>query len=150
MFSNSAGVSFVTILCQSRLFSPLEALKIAGEGTLCNHPLSIEAIFPTETLPLDMDCPMICNHPLSIEAIFPTCGFREDADTGYVVTILCQSRLFSPREAPATVHLMLLCNHPLSIEAIFPTFVSSTNAQSISYSVTILCQSRLFSPLSLR
>ena len=39
------------------------------------------------------------------------------------VTILCQSRLFSPQVPLAGRRLVVIGNHPLSIEAIFPTTV---------------------------
>ena len=38
---------FVTILCQSRLFFPPKAQAVKTLGYVRNHPLSIEAIFPT-------------------------------------------------------------------------------------------------------
>ena len=49
---------------------------------LCNHPLSIEAIFPTAGLHLPEELPQESNHPLSIEAIFPTLcpPYPNDAD----------------------------------------------------------------------
>ena len=86
----------VTILCQSRLFSPLIGRKSQHAVWICNHPLSIEAIFSTFQ-PLATCDATVGNHPLSIEAIFST-------------TIKIGSLLTST-----------LCNHPLSIEAIFST-----------------------------
>ena len=37
-----------------------------------NHPLSIEAIFPTPIIEITPTPEVKGNHPLSIEAIFPT------------------------------------------------------------------------------
>ena len=86
-----------------------------------NHPLSIEAIFPTVTK--GEACPRwsLSNHPLSIEAIFPTIRRWSDRTCRASVTILCQSRLFSPRKYTQKITALLFGNHPLSIEAIFPT-----------------------------
>ena len=64
---------------------------------------------------------VVSNHPLSIEAIFPTVRVAVVLPATSLVTILCQSRLFSP-----------------------PVQAPVSNGTG---PVTILCQSRLFSPL---
>ena len=61
------------------------------------------------------------NHPLSIEAIFPTRSVLDDEAYFDYVTILCQSRLFFPPITGKIGTMPILSNHPLSIEAIFPT-----------------------------
>ena len=62
------------------------------------------------------------NHPLSIEAIFPTRIVKILDLFMDLVTILCQSRLFfPPGPNPNCQNPGSFCNHPLSIEAIFPT-----------------------------
>ena len=57
-------------------------------------------------VPTNTTEPTASNHPLSIEAIFPT-GASSVAVGVYVyVTILCQSRLFFPLQiAPADIRL---------------------------------------------
>ena len=96
----ASGGRQVTILCQSRLFFPLTPL-------------------PRLLLP------PIRNHPLSIEAIFPTPGSLDQIGRDLVVTILCQSRLFFPHPEVRAADAQPTGNHPLSIEAIFPTVVDS-------------------------
>ena len=61
------------------------------------------------------------NHPLSIEAIFPTLRRLNMSVKTPLVTILCQSRLFFPLKFSSSPQGTTLGNHPLSIEAIFPT-----------------------------
>ena len=109
----------VTILCQSRLFSPHPELITHVFNGLSNHPLSIEAIFPTNLMVCQALAVVIGNHPLSIEAIFPTSHSSHRAWS-------------------------VGSNHPLSIEAIFPTRCADRDRWVCV--VTILCQSRLFSP----
>ena len=159
----------VTILCQSRLFFPLMLVVFLSISLFGNHPLSIEAIFPTCGASYGHTYGSSSNHPLSIEAIFPTCrkvlgSWRCDR-----VTILCQSRLFFPlavrstgtgslhRNHPLSIEAIfptslglatkptVIGNHPLSIEAIFPTFTLTPFGGAGPF-VTILCQSRLFFP----
>ena len=67
-----SGAQFVTILCQSRLFSPLQRGSGQPDRITGNHPLSIEAIFPTIQSVIFVGMLRLGNHPLSIEAIFPT------------------------------------------------------------------------------
>ena len=122
-----------------------------GRALFCNHPLSIEAIFPTDWqeyvgnhvnwvtilcqsrlfFPHEACEPpyakVMSNHPLSIEAIFPTKPRKTPPPGGMRVTILCQSRLFSPQSVNGTISVELPCNHPLSIEAIFSTRLSLPN-----------------------
>ena len=62
----------VTILCQSRLFSPRVRWTANFSSKVSNHPLSIEAIFPTGVIKLQKEFDWASNHHLSIEAIFPT------------------------------------------------------------------------------
>ena len=90
-------------------------------------------------------CQGVSNHPLSIEAIFPTSSTQFVEFGLAFVTILCQSRLFFPRSMTISIKRAALCNHPLSIEAIFPTAISATGYYKQIF-VTILCQSRLFFP----
>ena len=111
----------VTILCQSRLFSPQKEVITTYDTKLRNHPLSIEAIFPTRNEADFFNQTLIRNHPLSIEAIFPTMD-RNSCWVRYKFS-----------------------NHPLSIEAIFPTGTIAGVGGGRNF-VTILCQSRLFSP----
>ena len=70
----------------------------------------------------DQDIKDASNHPLSIEAVFPTDASLAKCPWCDSVTILCQSRLFFPQEIRGPLMCCLNCNHPLSIEAIFPTF----------------------------
>ena len=86
-----------------------------------NHPLSIEAIFPTGSTLNSLEGRHESNHPLSIEAIFPTRSVVARRVCRQLVTILCQSRLFSPQQPPLSCLRARKSNHPLSIEAIFPT-----------------------------
>ena len=90
--------------------------------------------------------PEVCNHPLSNEAIFSTCFCSADSYATCWVTILCQTRLFSPPTNPCSTLHALPGNHPLSNEAIFSTATKWT-VTSPWWHVTILCQTRLFSPL---
>ncbi len=107
-------------------------------------------------------------HPLSIEAISPTNNRARSTNEEFLVSILCQSRLFlllsccritgkSDVMYPSSVNrgyfsyqllsrvqfVKIQSIHPLSIEAISPT--RGSNALGICLSlVSILCQSRLF------
>ena len=93
------------------------------DSLVSNHPLSIEAIFPTGQSTRSCEQAEVCNHPLSIEAIFPTSVVQERTIVKWRVTILCQSRLFFPlRNTHRTMEATPFSNHPLSIEAIFPTW----------------------------
>ena len=161
----------VSILCQSRLFTPLRLIPIFRLSGLGIHPLSIEAIHSTLSLvnltDPDGKYPSSVNRGYSLHSVrSANCSCRQS------VSILCQSRLFTPPLLENPTAGMTESIHPLSIEAIHSTcrrrnlwypqywYPSSVNrGYSLHFPklemnrrgslVSILCQSRLFTPLFL-
>ena len=78
---------------------------------------------------------VLCIHPLSIEAIHSTLWHRLPRRVKRQVSILCQSRLFTPRTTKLLEQTGTLSIHPLSIEAIHSTtYLSPTVvATDLSY-----------------
>ena len=94
--SSGKRACFVSILCQSRLFTPHSFFYPELSEGLRIHPLSIEAIHSTRmrmTLGmLSILYPSSVNRGYSLHDRHRRCGIRR-----YQVSILCQSRLFTPR-----------------------------------------------------
>ncbi len=108
----------VSILCQSRLFLLQETRGWPMIPASSIHPLSIEAISPTNAC--DLKVGDILLYPSSVNRGYFSYGIYTDPNNlRKFVSILCQSRLFLLPLAPVA---------------------QSPGGQSVS----ILCQSRLF------
>ena len=163
----------VSILCQSRLFTPLRIAERARAMQTGKYPSSVNRGYSLHPQAMNAyTCrpfvyPSSVNrgyslhqvlaewgtrvvlgiHPLSIEAIHSTYLPFADSVEWLFVSILCQSRLFTP--LGDSCGLGTSCGnsiHPLSIEAIHSTKMDFGWVRQ-RYSVSILCQSRLFTPL---
>ena len=117
----------------------------AGRTWFGIHPLSIEAIHSTPSEQASTRRAPWSIHPLSIEAIHSTLSSVVLFGSSCNVSILCQSRLFTPLTRCTHVWHRTSSIHPLSIEAIHSTF-GCPHFRGPRLPVSILCQSRLFTP----